>query len=334
MTSTDDPTDERELRRREAWRWVLHMTSGDAKKVDIVALERWCAQSPLHGEAFAHASGRWRAFGPAMENVARQHGAMAVGHVSEGGHVFGVGQTVGRRAFLGGALAASAAGVTVLAIRPPFGLWPSFDELAADYRTATGEQHRIALADRVSVELNTRTSVNIREAASDDVDRVELISGETAVATGSHKIEVIAASGRAWARTAQFNVRYEGGEVCVTCLGGSVQVEQRGQSAIVQQNQQVSYTQHSLGQMTAIDPAVVMAWRDGDIFFQNQPLLHVIDEVNRYRPGKIVLMNEGLGRRRVTAHFKLDRLEVVITQLRETFGARVTQLPGGITLVS
>jgi transmembrane sensor len=328
MTSIDDPTDERELLRREAWRWVLHVTSGEAKKADIAAVERWCARSPLHAEAFAHASGRWRAFGPAMENVARQHDATAAGHV------FGMGQAVGRRAFLGGGLAASAAGVAVLAIRPPFDLWPSFDELAADYRTATGEQHRIALADRVSVELNTRTSVNIRKAASDDADRVELISGETAVATGSHKIEVIAASGRAWAHTAQFNVRYDGAEVCVTCLGGSVQVEQRGQSAIVQQNQQVSYTQRSVGQVTAIDPAVVMGWRNGDIFFENQPLSHVIDEINRYRPGKIVLMNVGLGHRKVTARFKLDRLEVVISQLRETFGARVTLLPGGITLVS
>lgn len=327
MTSTDDSTDEREPLRREAWKWVLYMTSGDATKADIAALERWCARSSLHAEAFARASGRWRALGPAMGERVGQHGAMIAQSA-------GTGRAFGRRAFLGGALAASMAGAAVAISRPPFGLWPSLSEIGADYRTGTGERHRIALADSVSVEMNTRTSLNIRTLASDDTDRVELIAGEAAIVTGSHPIEVIAARGRVRADSAQFNIRYDGSAVCVTCLGGTVDVELQGRSVNVLHKQQVSYTERSIGPMTAIDPVVVAGWREGDLFFRDEPLANVIEEVNRYRPGRIVLMNEKLGQRRVTARFKIDRLELVITQLRETFGARVTSLAGGIVLVS
>ena len=86
--------------------------------------------------------------------------------------------------------------------------------------------------------------------------------------------------------------------------------------------------------MQNVDPAIVAAWRDGELLFQNEPLARVIEEVNRYRPGRIILVNEALGQRRFTAQFKLDRLEVVITQLKATFGARVVSLPGGVVLVS
>ena len=50
------------------------------------------------------------------------------------------------------AVAASAA---YLALRPPLGLWPGIGELAADYRTARGEQRRLTLGDALDVQMNT-----------------------------------------------------------------------------------------------------------------------------------------------------------------------------------
>ncbi|WP_244443182.1 FecR domain-containing protein [Bradyrhizobium sp. Ai1a-2] len=235
---------------------------------------------------------------------------------------------------LGGALAVSAASIAVLVQRPPLGLWPSLSEFAADYRTETGQRQQIALADNVSIDMNTQTSLNIRKVADRQVDRVELIAGEAAITTRSRRVEVVAANGGMWADNAQFNVRHDRAEVCVTCLAGRVHVDRQGLSAMIGQGEQTTYGAHGLGQTTAVDPAVVTGWREGSLLFRDQPLARVIEEVNRYRPGKIVLMNEALGRRRVTAQFKLDQLDIVITQLRESLGAQVTALPGGIMLVS
>ncbi len=298
----------------EAWRWVLIMTSGHATPNDIAELERWCKRSARHAEAYAEADKTWHLFGPAIKNVTRE-------------------ATIGRRTVLGGMLAASAAGAAFVVARPPFGLWPSLGQLTSDYRTATGEQFRIALTDRASVDMNTRTSLNIRPTANDG-NRVELIAGEAAIATNSKPIEVIAANGRAWADAAQFNVRYDGPEVCVSCLAGVVQVAQQGRSVSIEQKQQITYTADGFGVVASVDPAVVAGWQQGELFFEDEPLAQVVKEVNRYRPGRIVLLNDTLGQRRFTAHVKLNRLDVVITELQLTFGARVTSLPGGLVLIS
>lgn len=327
MTDADVPHGEVEAVRREAWDWVLRLTSGDATRVDVVELERWCARSPLHAEAFARASGRWRTFGPAIA------GAVQQGRVALPGAQRWTCPAMGRRAFLGGMLAASAAGMAVAVVRPPLGLWPSATELAADYRTAPGEQRQLAVAENLSVDMNTRTSLNIR-AAGPELDRIELITGEAAVATRARPVEVIAGNGRAAADRARFNVRYDGTTVCVTCLDGVVRITLDGPPVTLGRDQQITYAGHGIGAPATVDADVVTGWRDGDLYFQNEPLVRVIDEINRYRSGKIVLMNQELGRRRFTAHFKVARIDAVVGQLQAAFGARVTSLPGGIVLVS
>ena len=327
MTAADRSKGELESLRREAWAKLLHITSGHATGTDVAALKVWCAQSPSHAEAFAQVSGRWRVLGAAIENVA------PTGRPTRAGADAITRAPIGRRSFLVGALGASAAGAAVMITRPPMGLWPSLGELAADYRTVTGERRHIALAASASLDMNTRTTLNVR-AASSGGDQIELIGGEAAFATRSRPVEVIAGNGRAWADDAQFSVRHNGSDICVTCLEGLVHVWQDGRSATLQKRQQVVYDDRNLGHVQSVDPIIVTAWREGELLFQNERLARVIEEVNRYRPGRIILVNEALGQRRFTAQFRLDRLEVVITQLKATFGARVVSLPGGVVLVS
>jgi transmembrane sensor len=327
MMAADRSEGELEALRREAWTRLLQLTSGHASKADVAALKVWCAQSPRHAEVFAQVSGRWRVLGAAIENIAQTGRPMRAGADASAR------APIGRRALLVGALGASAAGAAIMITRPPMGLWPSLGEFAADYRTVTGERRRIALDARASLDMNTRTTLNVR-AASGGGDQIELIGGEAAFATRSRPVEVLAGNGRAWADDAQFSVRRNDSDICVTCLEGFVHVQQEGRSATLRKRQQVIYDDRSFGHVQNIDPTLVTAWREGELLFQNEPLARVIEEVNRYRPGRIILVNEALGQRRFTAQFKLDRLEVVITQLKATFGARVVSLPGGVVLVS
>jgi ferric-dicitrate binding protein FerR (iron transport regulator) len=44
------------------------------------------------------------------------------------------------------------------------------------------------------------------------------------------------------------------------------------------------------------------------LVFHDAPLARVIDEINRYRPGVLVLLNPSLGRRKVQARFTLAQL--------------------------
>jgi transmembrane sensor len=328
MTASDEHKLSPDASKEEAFAWLMRLTSGEATTEDAAALERWRRQDPSNEAALVQASRLWRSVGPAVEQAERNAGSAGADRRPSPLN----GAVLGRRAVLGGAVAAAAA---YIVIRPPLELWPSFAELTSDYRTLTGEQRRIAIAG-ASVELNTQTSIDVRPV-SDGADRIKLISGELAVATGTHTVRpvvVSAADGQASATEASFNMRYIASAVCITCLTGSVQVDCRGRMLTLQERQQVSYAGDGLGEAVTVDTAAVSSWQDGMLIFHNEPLSHVIDEINRYRPGRIVVMSASLGEIPVTARFKLSRLQDVVTEVQQSFGAHATRLPGDIILLS
>jgi transmembrane sensor len=317
--------------KREARDWVMRLSSGKVTTADAAALNRWRATSRAHRKAFAEANRLWDvATLSAMEAI--EDGAPAAWAQRDAQARGGL----DRRVFLGGALAASAAGAAYLAVRPPLHLWPAISELAADVRTTTGQQRHVVTVGGAAIELNTNSSMNLPSATS-GADRVELVAGEAAItASGvtSRPVMVLAADGSSMASGAQFNVRYDGPEVQVTCLDGTVEVSCGSGTVSLTKRQQVSYGRGRLGGIAEIDPVGVTAWREGLLVFRNDPLLRVIDEVNRYRPGRIIVMNPELGRKLIFASFRLDQLDEVVTRVEKVFGARVRTLPGGIVVLS
>lgn len=307
--------------RDQAKDWVVHLATGGATQGDLRALEEWRARSASHAEAFAEACRTWQALGSPLEAAATQRRPSALSAAPR----------IGRRAFVGGAIAAAAAATAGVAIvRPPFGLWPSATELAADHRTSTGEQRRIDLAD-ASIEMNTRTSLNVRPLGEADI---ELISGETAVTTGPRRLVLLAAEGRTSAADAAFTVRCDGPNVRVTCLRGRARVVRGAQEAELPAGHQLSYGPAGIGAAGAVDPQAAAGWRDGVLVFDNERVSQVVDEVNRYRQGRLVLMNAALGEQQVTARFHLARLDAVLSLFREVLGAQVRPVAGGLVLLS
>jgi transmembrane sensor len=309
----------------EAHAWLTRFAARDVTAAELVVFKEWSSSDPAHTEAFARACKLWEAIGPAGDALA---GAPQL-------HRPGQRTSVGRRAFLGGALAASAAGALYVAVHPPLGLWPSLSELAADYRTAPGEQRSIVLSGGSSVEMNTRTSIVVG-APADAVERIKLIGGEAAIATqreNGRSIEVVAADGRIAAVDASFNVRYEGDVVCTTCVAGELDVIQGNGKVRLHPREQVTYSARGLGAVTAVDPAVATAWKQGVLMFQSTPLSEAVAEINRYRSGRIIVTNAALGRRLFNAWFQIANIDSVVAQIQQVFGASVTTLPGDIVLL-
>ncbi|VVE89215.1 Fe2+-dicitrate sensor, membrane protein [Pandoraea bronchicola] len=292
---------------------------------DAQALKQWCDVSPEHAAAFAEARRLWRDLGPA--------GEMARARASAGVHRPA---RMGRRVFLGGALA-SAAGVGAAVIAPA-GFWGAMTSMAsADYRTSTGEQRQIALANQVSVDLNTRTRVALLKKDSANAARngVDLLDGEIAVdsSRSATPFVVAASDGRTIGTQANFEVRNLETRVCVTCVSGDVRVEVGGNSVQLAARQQVVYEDRRLGRATSVDTAVVSAWRAGVLVFRDTPLADVIDEINRYRAGRVMVFDSHLAQSHLSGRFRIDRLGEIFAQMQEVLGARVTQLPGGIVVV-
>ena len=332
MTAGDDIPSELDPLLRQALAWVIRLHSGSATSDDAAALALWRQRSAEHEAAFRDAVRLWRSFGEATRKLASESELVNV----ERRRPRAVRDRLSRRALIGGAMAAASVAGGYLVVRPPMGLWPSFEELSADYRTAKGERRNIALSDNVSLTLNTQTSIAVR--SEQGAPRIELISGETAVRTERDTPEPLvidAAGGRVTARRANFNVRCLDHAVSVSCIEGGVEVEWKGHRIALSEGQQVSYSAETgLGRASQADIEQANAWRKGLLVVRDWPVGRLVEEINRYRPGRIVVMDEQLGRRMISGTFHLDHLDDFIAQAHGLFGATARTLPGGIVLLS
>lgn len=309
----------------EALAWIVHLKTGEPTRADVNAFERWRGQSPAHAAAFRRAT------------LINQRAGIVAARLTAPSEAIPVAASRGlsRRAMLGGGLAAAAAVTGYAIIRPPLDLWPSLQELSADYRTAKGEQRTVELIQGVSLDLNTLTSVALQSLQ--DQPTIELVSGEvlvTAKRPPSGPLTVLAAGGRIGAAVANFDAKCLDGVVSVTCLDGTVDIQHAGQSTRIGKSQQVSYSRAGLGSSVSVDPAQVTSWQSGLLIFRDRPLESVVDEVNRYRPGKIVIVSSELRRRTVNGDFEIAKLDSFVTQVQLLSGAHATILPGGLVLLS
>jgi len=319
---------------REAQAWLRRLASGEATQRDVEGFRRWQEASELHARAFAEARRLWKALDPAIGQMMAAQPALLAEHRQA------VQQTarrpgLARRAFLGAAVSAAGVAGVAAAVYPPFALWPSVSEWNADIRTATGEQRAVVLVDGVDLMLNTQTSVQ-RQTLDGRTVGIDLIAGETAVdiSSAQQPFRVVAGAGRSEARAGRFEVRFLEGSACVTCIEGSVRVTHAMGARTLQAGQQVVYDAASIGGATGVQGADVSAWRTGVLVFRQTPLAHVVAEINRYRPGRVVLLARGLADRAVSGRFAIASLDTVLVQIQRSYDLSARSLPGGVLVLS
>jgi transmembrane sensor len=319
---------------QQAVGWVQKLASGNATAEEIASAKRWRMQDPHHQKAFEDAERIWQR----MAVVGRaKYGPDAnfMGPLRDYGRQRAV---MTRRAMLGAAFASIGGAAIYGAMRPPLGLWPSVAEMRADFRTGTGEQRTVAFAGDVEIALNTQTSLAVRPATATE-ERVELISGEASFTTpsgSSRALAVFAADGKIVSQAGQFELRYLGAgrHAVVTCLEGQLRVESGAQVAELNAKQRVFYDGLRVGEIDAVDPGTVSEWRRGIVTFRNTPLAEAVEEMNRYRSGRIILSNAAQGKRLLSGRFRIDQMEQALVQVENTFKLTVTRYPAGIVVLS
>jgi transmembrane sensor len=323
----DRPAEPSESMHRDARSWVVLLASGRVTASQAEAFRRWHDHDAAHAQAFAEAKADWEIVGAATQELAGVPG-FAAEHIRSSAKA-----RVPRRWLLGGGLVAASLGAGLALTRPPFGLWSPVIDFAADYRTGIGERRTIELPQDVTVELTTRSRMALGAGRPEEV-HMALLSGEASVSAGGHPVKVTAGPGVVQATQGRFDLRNDDGAVRVTCLAGSVDVTCGGRTATLGPARQIAYGEHGLETEEAVDPAVVTAWQRGMLVFHNQRLGRVVEEVNRYRPGRIVLLRADLAARPVAvANFYLDRLDQVVPQIEALYGVKARYLPGGIVLL-
>lgn len=311
MTTTHDQQTGSEPPERDARDWVILLASGDVEERQLAAFRAWLASSPANRAAFETERRLWSALG----------GLDSVGSV--------VPLPAARdrrprvwRTVAAGLVAACLALVAVFAddVRVTW---------LADYATAQGEQRDLTLPDGSIVHMNTDTALAVD--FSDSVRSVELLRGEAlfdVAKNPARPFRVLARGGSAEALGTAFIVRTgeHGTRVIVTegVVGitsgpdGSMVTALAGQSVAYRDGDAPSAPQGS-------DLAAATAWRRGEIRIDGAPLDEAIAELDRYRPGRIVLLGDRRYRD-VGGVFALDDVDSAAAGLAATHGLTVLEI--------
>lgn len=338
MTDTDFS-----LLRLEGLDHLNHLLSGEATDRDAVALLAWRNQSEAHEAAF-RAAVRLRTLVQTVEtrndSTADDGAAPPLPPASDDAPSSNVipfvrpvpGGIVTRRRFLGAGIAASVAGGAILTGRS-LDLLPSPVEALADYHTGPGERRLIRLSRDISVDLNTRTSINLRHGRP--FPAVELLSGEAVVDSGRGSAELLAGGGTSVGQGGRFLARRDGNAVCITCLAGTVRLQWNAQQRRLAPSDAVRYDDGMIGAVTrGADAALLTAWQGGTLIFRNMPMVQVVAEINRYRAGRVFLANRDLGRKTLSGTYQLSRLDDFFRQVQMVLGVGVTRLPGNVVMLT
>ncbi|WP_144633568.1 FecR family protein [Bordetella genomosp. 13] len=303
----------------QARAWAVKLKTGRPSVRDLAALRAWCAQSPAHAQAWSRAAHDWRQ----VEDAARRHAATQPAPRPERFRQR-------RRLFLAGAVSGAGALAVAGIVRPPLGLWPSWQDLGADYRTAPGEQRTVMLAQAVRVMLNTRTSITVHDDAA--AARIEVLSGEAAVSAPRAGCTVAAGMGRVVMDHADLEIRrLADGRVRVRCQQGSAMLHHPVRAVGLRQRQEVVYDDRQVGLPTPLGPAA-SDWQQGVVVFDDLPLGEVVQEINRYRAGRVVLVDTALASRRFSARVKVADLDEALRLLEARYHVPVRRM-GQLVLV-
>ena len=227
---------------------------------------------------------------------------------------------------------ALAAGIASLATGS--GAWVAWHSRGESYVSGVGELRQVSLADGSSMSLNTDTEARVQ--FSDSAREVRLARGEAhfEVAKDAARPFVVRSGDlTVTAVGTAFSVRADGGRVDVTVTEGVVELVQVDSIAAAP-HRRVSANQRAI--VTAARPVEVrpieheeaerrLAWRDGMVAFNGEPLAEAVAEINRHNRRRIVIDDATLAGRPVIGMFRANDIETFAQTAAAAMGARVVE---------
>lgn len=214
------------------------------------------------------------------------------------------------------------------------------DYLLADMRTATGAWAAQTLVDGSRITLGTRSAVNFRFDARHRT--VELVKGEILVEVAHDRARpflIQTADGSIEALGTRFLVRRDDSGTVVSMLESKVSIHAAGQQAqtpvIVAAGQRIRLHGDTVGAPEPIDAAALeRAWRNHRLVGRQRPLTELLDELNRYRPGRILYDQAQLKGLEMTVVLPLDDTQRALQLLVDCVpGLRVRQFTPYLTYI-
>jgi len=293
---------------RTAHAWVIRLTSGSVLPCDRAAARAWCEQAPEHQHAFVEARRLW----------------CLSAHLAE---PRATARPSSRRIWAMGVAASLVLGLGLA--------WAQQMALDADYYTGTGERRQVVLADGSHITLNANSAVDVRFTA--DQRHIVLRKGEAlfdVTPDPQRPFGVQAGALNATALGTIYAVRREGANVDVTVRRGRVAVTEGPDKMTLGVGEAVGARATGLGMKQNVDVDKILAWQQGRLVFELTPLSQVLEQVERYRPGILLLRDARLGALKVSGTFQLDRLDEGLATLESVFPLKIERYTNYLLVVS
>jgi transmembrane sensor len=215
------------------------------------------------------------------------------------------------------------------------------DRWLSDYYTAAGEQKTVVLADGSRVLLDTDTALTV---ALDETGRhITLQRGHALFSVAkdtARPFEVTTGTAVVIALGTVFEVEEEHHATRVTVEEHAVGIKglhdkDYAPSARIHAGQQARYhPETGLEGPVKVDLQQISAWQRGKLIFKNQPLAQVIAELDRYYPGRMVIIDRKLRDLRVTGVFPANDPNGVLKLIADILPVNITHVTPWLTLLS
>lgn len=317
--------------------WLVRLRGGDLSEAQTHAFADWLSESIEHANAFAKAERYFdemvtaeKLLIPAGKAITRQEQRLIPPVTA-----------LPRRAFkpwLAFPLALAAAWLVAVGLVLP-SQTNLLDNLLSDYHTQTGETRHIELADGSRLLLNTNTAVSVDYRPSQR--QITLHHGQvncTVAKDAARPFEVKADSLMVRALGTVFEVyRKTANDITVRVQEHAVAARIQNASSEnnagepntvnIQAGQQLVYQGDiKLNQPSTVNLAQAGAWQHHHLSIKDRPLSELVEELNRYRLGRIYLAGDTLQNMRVTGVFPLDNPEAVLSSVRKVLGLQESRL--------
>jgi transmembrane sensor len=315
---------------REAADWFARLNADDVTVEDRSQFEAWLQANVVHEKAYAELCATWtelRRVGPLVRAVSFGQ-AMNAATAPERP----------RRRWLAGAIAATV-GVVALGVG-----WNLYErQESSRFQTAVGEQAAVALPDGSSFDLNTNSRVQVSYSKRARVVYLEQGEAFFKVAHDPQRPFWVHAGDR-WVRAVgtAFNIYLRPAGAEVTVSEGTVNVvnattaspptDQNPVAAVTAGEQ--ADTQGRAEIIRSLNSAQLsrlLAWRKSALYFQDEPLGDVVNELMRYTTLKIEIVDDSLRKLPVGGTFQAspEGAEALLTTLQDGFGTKIRRADPG-----
>ena len=276
MTMTGDSLNKTDISPHvasQAVDWLLEIQQAPLQGARQAAWQQWLNGNAEHQRAWAH-----------IQRVNQRLSGLSslLAHST-----LNTPQTKTRRQALKLLLLLGAGSAVGWSMREQITLQPMF----ADLDSGVGERRKVPLDDGSQLHLNTASAVDVRFDAQQRL--VKLLQGEIllTVADDPRPLRLSTAEGmiHAASATSRFNVRQREGRTQLAVFAGSLLINptaRPGAALQLQARQQVTFSREGWDSIRPLD-AGSGAWADGMLVASRMRLADFLDELGRYRRGRL-----------------------------------------------